>query len=94
VICEFYYDPGKGQVVNGLNLVKSSIVLPHHTTFGRRWAPRLLQISDVTLIGIDEQTGMIDDGSRNAWSALGGGAVTLYRNGQLEVYQAGNSFSL
>ena len=94
VMCEFYYDPGKGQVVNGLNLVKSSIVLPHHNTFGRSWASRLLEISHLTLIGIDEQTGMIDDGSSKTWSVLGRGTVTLYRKAQLEVYQTGNSFSL
>jgi len=94
VICEFYYDPGRGQVVNGLNLVKSSIVLPHHNTFGRGWAARLLEISQVTLIGIDEQSGMIDDGVSKIWSVLGRGAVTLYRNSQTEVYQTGNSLSL
>lgn len=94
VMCEFYYDPGKGQAVNGLNLVPNSLVLPHHNTFGKSWASRLLEISSVTLIGIDEQTGMIDDGSSKTWSVLGRGTVTLYRNAQLEVYQTGNSFSL
>lgn len=93
VMCEFYYDPSKGQVVNGLNLVPNSLVLPHHNTFGKSWASRLLEISQVTLIGIDEQTGMIDDGSRKTWSVLGQGTVTLYRNAQLEVYRTGNSFS-
>jgi len=94
VMCEFYYDPSKGQVVNGLNLVPNSLVLPHHNTFGKSWASRLLEISPGTLIGIDEQTGMIDNGSSEIWSVLGRGAVTLYRNGQTEVYQTGNSLSL
>ena len=94
VMCEFYYDPGKGQVVNGLNLVPNSLVLPHHNTFGKSWAPRLLEISPATLIGIDEQTGMIDDGGSKIWSVLGRGAVTLYRNGQTEVHPTGNSLSL
>jgi len=94
VMCEFYYDPSKGQVVNGLNLVPNSLVLPHHNTFGKSWASRLLEISPATLIGIDEQTGMIDNGSSEIWSVLGRGAVTLYRNSQTEVYQTGNSLSL
>jgi|SRR5215216_7154065 len=94
VMCEFYYDLNQGQVVNGLNLVPNSLVLPHHNTFGKSWAGRLLEISHLTLIGIDEQTGMIDDGSCKAWSVLGQGAVTLYRNGQEEVYQTGNSLSV
>jgi len=93
VMCEVYYDPGQGRVVEGLNLVPNSLVLPHHNTFGKSWASRLLKISHVTLIGIDEQTGMIDDGSSKAWSVLGRGEVTLYRNGQEDVYQTGNSFS-
>ena len=94
VMCEFYYDLNQGQVVNGLNLVPNSLVLPHHNTFGKSWAGRLLEISHLTLIGIDEQTGIIDDGSSKTWSVLGRGAATLYRNAQIEVYQTGNSFSL
>jgi cyanophycinase len=94
VMCELYYDPNKGQVVNGLNLVENSLVLPHHNTFGKSWAGRLLEIAQVTLIGIDEQTGILDDGSRTAWSVLGSGSATLYRSGQEEVHPTGSSFSL
>ena len=94
VMCEFYYDLNQGQVVSGLNLLPNSLVLPHHNTFGKSWAGRLLEISHLTLIGIDEQTGMIDDGNSKTWSVLGRGAATLYRNAQIEVYQTGNSFSL
>ena len=93
VMCEFYYDPSQGQVVEGLNLVKNSIVLPHHNTFGKSWASRLLEISRVTLIGIDEQTGMIDNRAQ-AWTVYGGGSVTLYRNQEVEIYQVGMAFSV
>jgi cyanophycinase len=93
VMCEFYSDPGKGQVRNGLNLVKSSIVLPHHNTFGKSWASRLLEISQVTLIGIDEQTGMINDGAQT-WTVYGRGSVTLYQKGQIEIHRAGKAFSV
>lgn len=93
VMCEFYYDHNQGQLVHGLNLVPNSVVLPHHNTFGKSWASRLLEISNLTLIGIDEQTGMIDDGSSNIWSVLGRGAVTIYRKNP-EEHLTGNSFSL
>lgn len=93
VMCEFFYDPSQGQVVEGLNLVKNSIVLPHHNTFGKNWASRLLEIYPVTLIGIDEQTGMIDDGMQT-WTVHGAGSVTLYRNRQVEIYPSGKSFSV
>ncbi len=95
VMCQFYFDPGAGKVHQGLNLVPNSLVLPHHNTFGKGWAPRLTkQIPDVTLIGIDEQTGMVDDGENNSWNAYGRGAVTLYRQSRLEFFQAGKSFSV
>jgi len=94
VMCEFYYDLNQGQVVSGLNLIPNSLVLPHHNTFGKSWASRLIEVPHRTLIGIDEQTGIIDDGSSKTWSVLGQGEATLYRNTQIEAYQAGNSFSL
>ena len=93
VMCEFYYDPSQGQIVSGLNLVANSLVLPHHNTFGKSWAARLLEITQVILIGIDEQTGMIDDGA-GTWTVHGRGNVTLYRNQQIETYKAGKAFSV
>lgn len=94
VLCGYYYDPESGQIHEGLNLVPNSLVLPHHNTFGKSWAPRLVQeVPDVTLIGIDEQTGMLDD-SAQTWTVYGQGAITLYsRNTHLQI-NSGNSFSL
>lgn len=95
VLCQFYYDPDAKRIHDGLSLVPNSLVLPHHNTFGKSWAPSLLKKRpDVTLIGIDEGTGMIDDGGNNSWTVYGRGAVTLYRNGQLEIHQTGKSLSL
>ena len=93
VMCEFYYDLNQGQVIEGLNLVPNSIVLPHHNTFGHSWASRLLEIVQVNLIGIDEQTGMLDDGAQT-WTVYGRGRVTLYQNRQVEIYEAGKAFSV
>lgn len=95
VMCEFYYDPSSGRVHDGLNLVSNSLVLPHHDTFGKSWAPRLLKkIPDVALIGIDEQTGMINDGNDSSWNVYGCGAVTLYQNDEVTVYPSGELFSV
>ena len=93
VMCELYYDPSRGQVMEGLNLVPNSIVLPHYNTFGKSWASRLLEISEVTLIGIDEETGMLDDGA-GKWTVYGAGNVTLYRNQEVENYPSGKTFSV
>jgi cyanophycinase len=95
VMCELYFNHDSGEVVEGLNLVRNSLVLPHHDRFGKGWAPRLLkQVPAVTLIGIDEQTGMIDDGEDGLWTVHGAGEVTLYREGRTEIYKVGKSFSV
>jgi cyanophycinase len=94
VLCEFYYDPQAGRIHEGLNLVPGSLVVPHHNTFGKNWVSRLqAKILDVTLIGIDEQTGMIDDGS-GQWTVFGGGTVTLYSGSTTTLLHGGDSFSL
>ena len=96
VMCQYYFDPARGQVVEGLGLVPNACVLPHHNTFGKGWAPRLSKLlPDVVLLGIDERTGMLDDGDEGrkvGWRVYGQGAVTLYRKGQSKVYRAGESF--
>ena len=95
VMCEFYFDPSAGRVHAGLNLVSNSLVLPHHDMFGKSWAPRLLKkIPAVTLIGIDEQTGMLNDGQDGSWNVYGRGGVTLYRNGEVTIYSGKESFSV
>ncbi len=96
VMCQYYFDPGKGQVVEGLGLLSNTCVLPHHNTFGKGWAARLTNLlPNVLLLGIDEQTGMLDDGQEGkkvGWSVYGKGAVTLYRNGHPTVYKTGTTF--
>jgi len=95
VMCQVYFDPRAGQVVEGLALVPNSLLLPHHDAFGKGWAARLQeQVPDVTLIGIDEQTGTLNDGGHGSWNVYGAGTVTLYRAGRLETYEPGHAFSL
>jgi cyanophycinase len=98
VLCQYYFDPARQQVVEGLNLLPNTCVLPHHNTFGQRWAPRLSTLlPEVALLGIDERTGMLDDGDgarKHAWRVYGQGTVTLYRHGQPIAYHSGQQFSL
>jgi cyanophycinase len=97
VLCQYYYDPGKSQVMQGLGLVPNSCVLPHHNTFGKGWAKLMnIHLPDAVLIGIDERTGMIDDGNGSrkvGWRVYGEGTVTLYHGGQAIEYRAGESFN-
>ena len=90
---EHYYDPGRGVVERGLNLIPNACVLPHHNTFGKNWARKLKGLlPDVTLLGIDEFTGMLTEGGE--WHVLGGGKVTVYREGKIENYESDRKFKL
>src|SRR5438552_8281443 len=96
VMCQYYFDPGKRQVVEGLGLLPNTCVLPHHDTFGKGWASRLFHLMpDVLLLGLDEQTGMLDDGPEGkklGWRVYGKGSVTLYRKGNPTIYHTGEAF--
>ncbi len=95
VMCEYYYDPNEKKILNGLNLLTNICVLPHYNTFGKTWANQLTQrIPNGRLVGIDEQTGMINDSLGAAWSVYGGGQVTIMENGQTKGYARGGVFAL
>lgn len=91
VMCEYYYDPGRGKVERGLNLVPNACVLPHHNTFGKNWVGKLqMQLPNVTLLGIDEYTGMLMENGE--WIVLGGRTVTVYESDKVSVYENGQMF--
>jgi cyanophycinase len=93
VLCEHYYDPGRGKVERGLDLVPNACVLPHHNTFGKNWAGKLKALlPGVTLLGIDEFTGMVLE--TGEWIVYGGGKVTVYQIDKVETYTPGEIFKL
>ncbi len=93
VLCEHYYDPGRGKVERGLNLVPNACVLPHHNTFGKHWAGKLKALlPGVTLLGIDEYTGMLSENGE--WRALGGGTVTVYRGAGVDTCTSGKTLKI
>jgi cyanophycinase len=97
VMCQYYFDPGKRRVVEGLGLLQNTCVLPHHNTFGKAWAQQLASsLPEVALLGIDERTGMLDDGEQGrkiGWKVYGQGSVSIYRNGLPTVFKAGEHFT-
>ena len=97
VMCQYYFDPARREVVEGLGLVPNTCVLPHHNSFGKGWAAQMSKLlPNAVLLGIDERTGMLDDGpgeKRASWRVYGQGIVTIYRNGHSTVYRAGASFN-
>jgi len=95
VLCEYYYDPFRKEIAKGLNLIPGACVLPHHDTFGNEWARHLLEmIPEAILIGIAEETGLINEGREGAWHVYGKKDVTLYRNGQMEHVTRERTFQL
>jgi len=97
VMCQYFTDRGSGRIVDGLNFLPNTCVLPPHDTFGKGWAQRLTTLlPNAVLLGIDERTGILDDGDgpgKTAWRVYGQGAVTVYRAGTPVIYAAGSSFS-
>ncbi len=95
VLCAHYYDPESKALVEGLNLLPGTCLIPHHDTMGRRWVASLASaLPQATLIGLDEQTGMLNDGAGGQWQVYGKGAVTLYRQGAEQQHLPGEAFSL
>jgi cyanophycinase len=90
VLCAHFFDPETGRIADGLNLVAHACVIPHHNAFGASWVPRLArELPADVLIGIDEQTGLIDDGPQGAWNVHGKGAATIYWDGKSTGYKPG-----
>ncbi len=95
VLCQYYYHPGNSSVVEGLNFLPGTCFLPHHNTFGAGWAAQLAKLlPGQVLIGVDEQTGILNDGSGGAWNVYGRGTATIYRGGKPTVYSPGQTFSI
>ena len=95
ILCDHYYDPYEKNLFSGLGLIAGTCILPHHDTFGRNWAPELVQrLPDVILIGIDEQTAALNDGPAGRWQVYGAGGVTLYQNDRRLHFAAGDRFFL
>ncbi|MEM8534040.1 MAG: Type 1 glutamine amidotransferase-like domain-containing protein [Chloroflexota bacterium] len=96
VLCEWYYNPENQQMFQGLGLVTRACVLPHYDTFGHRWVQRLTALlPDAALLGIDERTGMLNDGgnpTERQWCVYGQGDITIHRKGQTQTYTEGDLF--
>ncbi len=41
VLCEHYYDPYEGKLLQGLSLLGNICILPHHNRSGKNWASKL-----------------------------------------------------
>lgn len=95
VLAERYYDPYEKAFFQGLNLLPRTFILPHHNRFGKSWAATLhKRWPDYTLLGIDEQTGLLSNAHRTRWRVLGGGTVTVYRQREVSIFHQGQEIQM
>jgi cyanophycinase len=95
VLCEYYYNPATEKILEGLGLLPGACTIPHHNTFGKSWVERLKRLlPETVLIGIDEETGMLNDGPHGMWQLYGKGDVTLYKGNLTERCTSGKPFDL
>jgi cyanophycinase len=93
VLCEWYFDPRVKKIKKGLGILKDTILIPHHNTFGHSWQTAYFDsISDIRCLGIDEQTGMINQDGNHRWTVYGKGKVTLYFKSSVATYDTGQTF--
>lgn len=85
--------PNPLALVPGLGLMANCVSLPHFNRYGiSKVSPALLRLAGITLIGVDERTGLIGVGDR--FEVIGMGCVTLIQNGSTEKYPSGARFEL
>lgn len=90
VLCDAFYDPKTDRLRKGLGLLPGAVIIPHHDTYGSRWVGRLRDmLPDTLLVGIDEETGLINDAPGGGWTVYGKGGATLHGRSQRRSYAAG-----
>ena len=96
VLCEWFYDPYAKKRISGLNMVPHLMILPHFNKSGQQWEQRLKGegLNDFKLLGIDEQTAVINDGLEGHWQVYGKGNATLITKDQKQVYGPSNSIPI
>ena len=68
---------------------------PTTTASAKTWARETgLPAAEIVLIGIDEETGLLNDDPNGQWTAYGKGAVTVYEPDSRAVFQHGQRFVL
>ena len=93
VLAQHFYDPRLDSIAAGLGLFPDLCIIPHYTKFRQSWSGRLKSmLSDTTLLGIDEETGIINDGEDQSWTVYGKGNVYLIGQSTTE-FSAGETIS-
>ena len=93
VLAQHFYDPRQDQVVVGLGLLPNLCIIPHFAKFSKSWSGRLKSLlPDATILGIDEETGIINDVEDKSWTVYGKGNVYLIGQG-ISEFSPGETIS-
>ncbi len=93
VMSDPYFDNISQRSQKGLGFIQKICLLPSHDQIGSRWANRVRTVIPMaTLIGLDEQTGIIQEGED--WHVLGAGVASVYRGSEIRQFASGESFTL
>jgi cyanophycinase len=78
VLGEYLVEPRTRKVTAGLGLLADMCFVPHLNTFGSKWwAPLRADVPASSLVGVDEQTALINDGAHGAWTVYGRGSAAV-----------------
>ena len=90
VMGSFMLPPGGGDWVEALGIVPGIAVFPHHESSNP--ANTFRELGDrvpagLTVLGIDARTSCL--GRPGSWRVVGSGKVTVYKDGDWQVYRSG-----
>ena len=90
VLCSSYFDPIEESLVPGLGLLRGVCLIPHHARFQRSWLNRIRSFDpELMLLGIDEETGIINDAETGGWTVYGPGEATIHYSSTARTYRTG-----
>ncbi|MEW6186885.1 MAG: Type 1 glutamine amidotransferase-like domain-containing protein [Thermodesulfobacteriota bacterium] len=90
VLGEIFYDPASQAFQKGMGLVSQTCVLPHYTIQKKTRAGKMAEENpDIRFFGIEEETGLINDGPLGQWKVYGKGTVTVYHKDFFQCYRTG-----
>jgi cyanophycinase len=95
LLCDPMVDPRGGAYTVGLGLLTDLAVFPYHGTAADHLRERSVDLlpASALLAGIDEHTALVRD-PNGAWAVSGEGSVTVYGNGEREVFRPGDRVPL
>jgi cyanophycinase len=78
VLAEYFYDPVEKMIKPGLGLLANICIIPHFQKFGGTWTNTIQHhLPHLQIVGIDEETGIINDAMTGGWTVYGKGQVYL-----------------